>query len=151
MVIIRNTFLLILLFLSSIYGYSQSKINGKVIDSENGSALENVHILNLKDSTVVLSNKFGEFDIDVSGNYKFSRIGYNEKIVENINSTYVIIQLTVKSTELNEVLVSTNQIPIKLKKSVATIYIISPREIERENDINIAPILNKVPGVYMHT
>ncbi len=140
-----------MLFLSSIHGYSQNEIKGKVIDSENGATLENVHILNLKDSTVVQSNKVGEFNLKKLNDYKFSRIGYHEKIVKNINSKYVIIQLTVKLTELNEVLVSTNQIPLKLKKSVATIHLISPREIERENDINIAPLLNKVPGIYMHS
>ncbi len=149
--LIQKTFLVVLLLIGSVCGYSQNRINGKVIDSENGTVLEDVHILELKDSTVVLSNKFGEFNVVESRNYKFSRIGYHEKIVKNINSKDVIIQLNVKSTELNEVLVSTNQIPIKLKKSVATVQIISPREIERENDINIAPILNKVPGVYMHT
>ena len=140
-----------LLLISSVCSYSQNGIKGKVIDSENGSVLENVHILNQQDSSVVVSNKFGEFNIKESGNYKFSRIGYNEKEVKNIKSKYVIIQLTVKSTELNEVVVNANQIPIKLKKSVATIQIISPKEIERENDINITSILNKVPGVYMHS
>ena len=151
MIIIQNNFLFFLLFLSSIYSYSQDEIKGKVMDRESGAALENVHILSLKDSTVVLSNKFGEFNLEKLNDYKFSRIGYNDEIVKNMKSKYVIIQLTVKSTELNEVLVSTNQIPIKLKKSVATIHIISLREIERENDINIVPILNKVPGIYMHT
>lgn len=148
---IKKTFFLVFFFYNLIHINAQQEIKGKVLDSENNTSLANVHIISIKDSSVVISNKYGEFKIKGTGVYKFTRIGYHEKVIEIIDSRYVIVQLTVKFSELNEIIVSANQIPIKLKKSVATINVISTKEIERENSVNIAPTLNRVPGIYMHS
>jgi len=147
---VKNIYILILL-LCVVHTYAQQEINGKVIDIENGASLSNVHIMHIRDSSVVISNEFGEFKLRGTGIYKFTRIGYHDKQIEIADQRYVIVQLDVKASELNEVIVSTNQLPIKLKKSVATINVLSAKEIERGNSMNVAPILNRVPGVFMHS
>ncbi len=98
----------------------------------------------------MISNEQGEFTVEKTGTYKFTSVGYNDKEIEIINNSYQIIQLSIKASELNEVIVSANHIPKKLKKAVATISVLSEKEIERGNNFNIAPVLNRVPGVYQH-
>ncbi|NAS29887.1 TonB-dependent receptor [Flavobacteriaceae bacterium R38] len=140
-----------IIFLTGIInGYGQQGIKGKIIDSENRAVLADVHITNLEDNSVTISNNLGEFTLSKTGKYLLTRVGYNEKEIEISNSEYVIIQLTLKPSELNEVIVSSNHIPKKLKKAVATISVLSGKEIERGNNFNIAPVLNRVPGVYQH-
>lgn len=151
MPLIKKIFFLVILFFNLLYIHAQQEIKGRVIDRESNASLANVHVMSIKDSSIVVSNEYGEFKIRNTGAYKFTRIGFHEKVIEIIDSKYVIVQLTVKSSELNEVIVSANQIPIKLKKSVATISIVSSKEIERGNSINIAPALNRVPGIFMHS
>jgi len=133
------------------FGYTQQIIKGRVIDHQNGALLSNVHIVNLQDSSVVVSNDLGEFELNKQGVYKFTRVGYQEKEIEIKNNSYTIIELDVKASELDEVIVSTNQLPLALKKSVATIAILSLKEIERANTVNVNAVLNRVPGVYMQT
>ena len=147
---IVNQFIVIFMFSFSLLNNAQ-EIKGKVVDVENGAALSGTHILYLKDNSLVISDKLGEFSIKSYGVYKFTRIGYQSKTVEIISSKYQVIQLNMKISELNEVVVNATQLPVKLKKSMATISIISKEEIKRGNNSNIVPILNNVPGVYMHT
>lgn len=149
--IIKRAILLILFFMLTNSFHGQKEIKGKVIDRENGASLANVHVISLEDSTIIITNELGEFILNRLGTFKFTRLGYETKKVEIINSKYIIIQLEVKPSELNEVVVSTNQIPKTLRKAVASINILSTTQIERGNNINITPILNRVPGIYMQT
>ncbi len=148
---IRNISFVMLFFLVSLVGQAQQKITGKVIDGENNAPLSNVHIRSLADSSVVVSNKQGEFLITTLGKYIFSRVGYQDKTITIRNTSFLVVQLSVQTTELNEVEVSANSIGYRLKKSTATINIVSQNDITFGNSINIAPVLNKVPGIYMHT
>lgn len=149
--IIRNKLFLLLFLMVLTLGYAQQEIKGKVIDVENNAPLADVHILSLSDSSVVLSNNRGEFTIPKLGTYKFSRLGYQDRTMVIHNDSYVVVQLRTKSTELKEVVVRTNQLTQTLKKTTTTIHVVSQKEIEFGNSINIAPILNRVPGIYMHT
>ncbi len=131
--------------------YAQQEIKGKVIDIENNALLADVHIINPSDNSVVLSDSRGEFTVPKFGNYKFSRLGYQDRTVVINKGGYFVVQLSVKSTELNEVIVGVNSLPQRLKKTPATINIVSQNDIELGNNSNIAPVLNRVPGIYMHT
>lgn len=140
---------MVFILVNTVHG--QQEIKGKVIDRENAAFLANVHIMNLEDSTIIVTNALGEFKLKKLGTYRFTRLGYHEKEIEIVSSKFIIIQLEVKYSELNEVVVSTNQIPLNLRKSVASISILSATQIERGNNVNITPLLNNVPGVYMQT
>ena len=117
---------------------------------QSGIALEDVHILNLKDSSSVISNKNGEFILTQLGTYKFSSLGYESQTITFNDFKPKIIQLIVEYNELQEVVVHGSQLPLQLKKSVTTVNIISQEEIHAGNSYNLAPIINKVPGIYMH-
>lgn len=141
----------LILFLTLATGFAQKKIRGKVIDADNGAILTDVHIINDQYDDVVISNALGEFELNAIGLYKFTRLGYASYEVEVGNNDFIVIQLKVKSSELNEVIVSTDQLPITLKNSVSTLDVLSAKEINRSNTINFTSIFNRVPGVYMQT
>lgn len=145
----RILFFHLFLFLSfSSFGQS---INGIVKDKENGAPLIFVQIINLDDGSLTVSNEFGEFIINKKGLYEFSRIGYQAKQILIKDDEYIIFQMQMQALELNEVIINASHIPQKLMESVSTIHVLSQKDIERSNSINIAPVLNRVPGVYMQS
>jgi len=86
-----------------------------------------------------------------TGDYIFTRLGY-ELVSKNIEAnSFIIIQLKLKPSELNEVIINSNHFPIEIKKSVTTTNFISKKDIEKGNDINIAQVINRTPGVFMQS
>ena len=58
---------------------------------------------------------------------------------------------TEKETELKEVIIHAHQLPKKRKESTTSVAVVTSKEIERQDNTNIAPILNRVPGVFMQS
>ena len=55
------------------------------------------------------------------------------------------------TSELNEVIISTKNNTKKHQQITSTIDTVSSKELNRANNINFAPILNRVPGVFMQS
>jgi len=138
-------------FLSVNLAVSQNEIQGKVIDGATNTSLSNTSIYNLDTKNTIITDELGQFILQSKGNYRFKKEGYEEKIMTIEASTFLIVQLNAKPLELNEVIVNTNQIPKALKKSVTTIEVLSKKEINRGNDINISQVLNRTPGVFVQS
>lgn len=141
------------LFIISFYiqvatSFSQFVFRGKVVD-ENGVALKGTHIIDSKNKTVTLSNKEGFFEVLETGEFTFQKKGYRLKTIRLKEKQFYIVQLTINSSELDEVIVTSNHIPQKLKKATNSIAILTAEEIQRSNNIDFAPILNRTPGVFM--
>lgn len=150
---INKIFLLSFILLSFIKTYAQIDIKGKIIDSENGTAINDVSIINLKNNNSIFSDTFGAFELHETGTYRFTKLGYLQKEI-SISSTeneYLVIQMNINPSELNEIIVSANHIPQKLIKEVATIDIISSKDIDRGNNLNVQSVLNRVPGIFMQS
>ena len=121
-----------------------------MIDSETGIALSNVSV-SIDKNTITYTDANGFFEIKNTGNYTFTRLGY-ELVNKNIEtSTFIIIQLRLKPSELNEVIINSNHFATEIKKSVTTTNLISKKNIEKGNDINIAQVINRTPGVFMQS
>lgn len=142
-------FFIFLLSVTSLY--AQNSIQGKVKDAETGSPLFDVIITNAASNTSVRSNYQGEFKLNEAGNYLFSKEGYRTRTVKVALDKFIVIQMVLEPSELDEVVVQANQIPKSLKSSVSSIEIITKRDIERGNDINIAEVLNRTPGVFVQS
>lgn len=138
-------------FTITFFGFSQSKIKGKVIDSNSGTPLEITQIINTENKAITTSNLDGTFEVLKSGIYLFKKEGYINNIVELKDGQYYVIQLNINPSELNEVIINANHIPKKLKKATASISIISSEDIQRSNNTDFAPILNRTPGVFMQS
>lgn len=70
---------------------------------------------------------------------------------DSINSEISITKLQKKPSVLNEIIVNANHLPTQLRNSTSSTSLISTRDIERANTININEALNRVPGVFMQT
>lgn len=145
----RTVFLFFLLSFQMIA--TQAQVKGKTVDKETNTPLSNTNIYNVKTNEVIVTDALGQFTLPSEGEYRFQRVGYEEKVVTITSNQFLIVQLNIVSTELNEVVVHANQIPKKLKESIATIEILTKKEIERGNDINISEALNRVPGVFVQS
>ncbi|MBJ6366989.1 TonB-dependent receptor [Snuella sp. CAU 1569] len=131
--------------------FGQSTIKGKVIDSDSGIPITNVSITNVSDKSEFTSNTYGIFELLKAGTYLFEKEGYSKRILNLANNKYHVIQLSISPSNLSEVIVNTNQLPKTLKKASSTISIISNQDITRGNDINIASVLNRAPGIFMQS
>ena len=149
--VLKTTILLLILFACFIQTFAQQKIKGKIVDIHNGVAISEVVLLNISDDSKVVSNQFGEFFVNKKGRYLVSINGYETKEIEVLSSAYFVIQLTPNPLELNEIIVSANQIPQKILKAVSTIAVISNKEINRGNNYNISSVINRVSGVFMQS
>ena len=141
---------LILLLLYTNILISQETIKGKIIDSETGTVLPHVSLTNKNDGLEFKTNQIGLFKVPKQDIYIIKKMGYKtEEIL--INSEYQVIQLSINPSELNEVIVSSNQVPKRLKKSANTIDIITSNDINKYHHTNIASALNRTPGVFMQS
>lgn len=139
------------LILNNLFVFGQKLYTIKVVDSKNGAELSDVHIINTGNNKIYISDEDGNASLKSPGIYRFSRLGFEDKLIEVSDIDYKIVQLNIKASELNEIVVRSNQMPNILKKSVSTINIISSKDIENESSFDISPVLNKVPGVFMHS
>ncbi|PBI93664.1 hypothetical protein BSF41_07470 [Flavobacterium sp. ACN2] len=89
---------------------TEKLLNGKVVSQEN--ALQNVEVINKTAKTSTRTNEFGEFSILVkeqdsilffSNNYLFTRLKLTAKDLEK---NYLIVEMTPKAEELENVTVS---------------------------------------------
>jgi len=146
-ILLKKLFGFSLLFYITI-SFSQSSIKGKVIN-ENGVAIVATKIINPQNIILHTSNADGFFTLDKEGIYTFQKKGYQSKTFELTTNRFYTIQLLNDAQELDEIIVSANHIPQKLKKAVAAISLISSKDIVRSNNTDFAPILNRTPGVFM--
>lgn len=148
--LLKTNIIFCLFISSSFFCLCQQKIKGKIIDNSNNE-LPNVTITNLGNKKQVLSNNNGTFEIPHKGIYAFKKSGYIEKTIEIQNTNYLIVQLSINLTQLNEITINGNHVPKKLKKATTAINVISTKDIERSNNTNTTSILNRTPGVFMQS
>jgi iron complex outermembrane receptor protein len=151
MYFIKKRFLIFLIITINYYGFGQTIIKGKIVDSDNGIPLSFTQVIDANNKKITASNSNGTFEISETGIYSFKKEGYIEKIIELKENKYYIIQLSINPSELNEVIINTNHLPKKLKKATSTISIISKEDIQRSNNTDFAPVLNRTPGVFMQS
>ncbi len=125
-------------------------ISGKVIDSENTIELSEVEIMDSKNNLITSTNSKGLFQLNNFDTYTFIRKGYITKAIVINDSEFQIIGLEPEPEYLNEIQITSTNFHNKLKTSPSAISIISGKEILSNNTLNIAPIINSVPGVFMH-
>ncbi len=146
----RNSlFFCSLLFLASIQAMGQTH-SGKVISRENSIALYDVEIRDDSGSVVGRTDEQGFFAIESTGSYHFQKEGYFAKTLVLDPNEFTMVALEEEPQNLNEVLIKTDNFQTELRKIASSISLLSPIEIQSNDQVNIAPVLNMTPGVYMH-
>ena len=148
---VKFIFLFFIIIILNHSYHTQITIDGKVVDQNYSIGLSDVIIKFIYEDSTVLSNSDGRFSVLVDGVYEFSKKGYIKKTVRIRKDVFNIIQLQIKSTELNEINVNTSLKPQTLKNVPSSISIISQSEINRNYDISLVPSLNKISGIYMQS
>lgn len=151
MTLLRQKIITLLTISYALVGHGQYQIKGKIVDAAHGELLSNVIITNLNSKNEIVSGVDGSFEIINKGPYSFKKLGYLEKVINIQNENYLIVQLSLDPSELNEIIVNASQLPRTLKTSFTTTNVLSKKDIDRGNNIDIAPILNRAPGVFMQS
>ena len=102
----------IFLFIS-VFGFSQSKFKGKVIDALTKIPVPGVSIYNVEENKLSKSNQSGLFELDVISNNTeilFYMEGYNlRSVIFSADKNYDVIELNSKIETLDEVIVRANK------------------------------------------
>ena len=132
---------------SSLYGQSSQ---GKVISLENKLAIPEVEITDKNGKKVEISDYNGLFFLKSPGEYTFDKKGYISKTISIQGSKFILVEMSEKPLDLAEVVIKSSNFQSELKEISSSISVISENLIKSNDGVNIAPILNSVPGVYMH-
>lgn len=128
---------------------SAQVFNGKVISASNGLEVFDVQIMNNTEVQIGQTDRNGLFNLQSPGEYTFSKKGYFSKTLTLTDDAFLIVTLNERPLELNEVLIKTNNFQSELRKIAASISLVSEKEIQSNDMVNLAPVLNMNPGVYM--
>ncbi|MHA7057985.1 TonB-dependent receptor domain-containing protein [Aquimarina sp. M1] len=146
-----NKKLALLFFFISYMLNAQFNVSGHIIDNYTSSPLENVTIEDIETGHKVFSKNDGTFKIRSNGTLQVSFTGYITKKIKITNDQNITISLVPELYKLQEVLVSSQSIPIQKKYATDAVNILNTNELNRGNTIELHPILNKVPGVFMQS
>lgn len=138
-------YILILPGLLKIYGQQR-----RVLDSETSVALEGVSVRDSLGIVKATTDSRGLFDISVRGQFIFTKEGYYSLTAQLEEGSVQVLELEAIPEQLNEVVITSNIFQSKLKTLPTAISVISTAEISNNNTFNVAPLLNSVPGIYMH-
>ncbi|MDX1941966.1 MAG: TonB-dependent receptor [Saprospiraceae bacterium] len=151
--IICNLILLLLLIWTSAAG--QQVLRGKVIDADSKEILHGANILIIGTQVGTSTDSSGAFLLTVPshGRLQISFIGYIDIIIDldtiNLNEVLNIEMIS------EEVIIDTYypviyapRIPVTLN-TPAPVMKMYPEDLQRDDNLMIAPALNRIPGVYM--
>jgi len=144
--------ILLLCFLFSAFSaWSQISL-GKIVDAQTGEGIPQVVVVLLPDSTVQQSNSRGFFSYEPGGKFQFRRIGYESKIIQTGKSDHqLLVSLIPDPLLLESMIVVSQTIPVTLGDSPCYPAYIPRNEIQKFDPVNMSWVLNRSPGVFMHS
>jgi len=146
----RHSVLFVLFLISISSSLHGQSLKGKVISREHKLAVQEVEITDSNGEQVAISDYNGLFSLKSAGTYNFDKPGYISKTISIQGAKFVLVEMVEKPFDLAEVIIKSSHFQSELKEISAAITVISESQINSNDGVNIAPILNSVPGVYMH-
>ncbi len=141
---------LVLVFSFLIIPIQSQQLRGKVVESEQMTALQNVSFTLKLDNTISYSTEDGTLILPKLGIYLVEKEGYYSKELKLTANKYFIVYLNLKPKTLNEIVIKGTNFNNKLQQIPASVSVISNKEFN-ENTTNFSEIINTTPGVYMHS
>ncbi|WP_052752913.1 TonB-dependent receptor [Kordia zhangzhouensis] len=133
---------------------AQHILKGIVIDAATQIPINEATVFNVTTNNRVQTNKKGVFSIHISNENDIVEVSHNgydtQQITFSITSNNRIALLP-KGEALDVVMINGITIEQRLKEATDAVSIVSKREINSENTLQLAPILNRVPGVFMQS
>ena len=149
----KQLLIILITFLSMLSALAQQTIKGKITDGETGTPLDGATVSVTGTTISTQTNKEGNFILQSSPIFKtltVSFIGYETKnaaVTGDIK--FLNIEMTGKSTNLNEIKVTGYETNRKLFQTAGAISLLTKKDIQRNSQTDMLPILNTVPGVKM--
>ncbi|MBK7884515.1 MAG: TonB-dependent receptor plug domain-containing protein [Chitinophagaceae bacterium] len=143
--------LLILFAVLPFFAFSQTQIQGKVLDAVKNTALEGATVIEKKSKTTVVSNAAGEFSIKIPGgatSITVSYVGYVNKTVSISGENPITIYLEEDYSKLNEVVVTGLATGIKRSNAANSVGTINAKQLNgstRPQTLDAA-MQGKMPG-----
>ncbi|NJO03330.1 MAG: TonB-dependent receptor [Bacteroidia bacterium] len=131
---------------------AQDTLRGRVFDQANNEALTGVSLQDSRGNLGTVSDEKGYFALPFTPEIRVSRLGYQSQTLHVEKGTrFLNVSLVGTPLALSEIVVSAYQSQRSLRETPGSVSIITEQALHRDNDVNLAPVLNRVPGVYMHT
>lgn len=131
--------------------YAQT-ITGKVTDAETHAILANAEIRIAGTKKTTVTNDAGEFKIVLPSavqNIIVSLTGYETQQVHINNAKFITIEMVSNDNALNTITVTGYETNRKLFQTAGAISVITKSQLQRNNETDLLPVLNTVPGVKM--
>ncbi|AXG71665.1 vitamin B12 transporter BtuB [Kordia sp. SMS9] len=145
---------LFLFFCVNFAVHAQYLVEGTVIDQATNIPLANASVEDFDSKVTVKTDAKGKFSITVNSinaRLRISLEGYYTQLIFKVNSENTIVALQPKTNALDEVVINGITIDQKLTQATEAVSIVPKGEIYSENTVQLAPILNRVPGVFMQS
>ncbi len=134
---------------------AQYLIEGTVIDQSTNIPLINATVTNFETKISVTTGAKGKFSIETKSVVDAKLIvaleGYETQIVLAVSGNNMIIVLYPRANALDAVVINGITIKQRLQQVAESVAIVPESEINSENTVQLAPILNRVPGVFMQS
>lgn len=139
----------VMLIMNNTISYGQS-FEGKVISKENKLPVYGVEVIDQDGITRSITDQNGNFYLHETGSFSFVKQGYVNHSQYIDNDEYIVVELEEVPFDLAEVVINSNQFQTELKKIPSSLSILPKARLKSNDGLNMAPLLNSVPGVYMH-
>ncbi|MEM7655096.1 MAG: TonB-dependent receptor [Bacteroidota bacterium] len=151
----RIGWLLIFWMITASSGWAQNSVVILVVDGISQQGIPAVEIrVSGAEEQVITTDQDGKAILSpgaVVQTLEIMHPGYEAMRKELGNQALVRIALRPTGYEIGEVILTAYENNRKLSAQAGAISVIGQREIQRDQDLSIVPILNRVPGVYMHS
>ncbi|MEF8845593.1 MAG: TonB-dependent receptor [Bacteroidales bacterium] len=131
-----------------------AQIKGKVYDAENNLPLEKVE-LTQSGKLITTTNSNGRFTLPqsaISDTITFRRLGYhNQRHHITDTDTLLLINMKTRDIELADVVIQGYHTPKEAFNSSGALDYISAKQLRSLSATSPVPVLNSVPGIYMHS
>jgi iron complex outermembrane receptor protein len=135
--------------------WAQHSVAGTVVDDATNISIPNATVIVVETKTEVKTDVKGRFFIELLSDGEITlavlQEGYTTKLVKTTAGKNTIIALTSTTNVFNAVIINGITMEQQLKQATETVSIVSKSEINSENTVQLAPILNRVPGVFMQS
>jgi iron complex outermembrane receptor protein len=149
----KQFLIIIIIFFTVLTTSAQQTIRGKITDSETGTSMPGATVSFTGTTITTQTNNQGNFIIHSATPFKtltVSFVGYENREISITNNTqFLNIEMMISDASLNEITVTAYESNRKLFQTAGSISLLTKKDIQRNNQTDLLPILNTVPGVKM--
>jgi iron complex outermembrane receptor protein len=139
----------LIFFLLMLLNLTAQQITGIVLDKDTKIEIYGAYISSTNNSFSTKTDRKGQFTLPNAAVYFFSKEGY---ITQKVNITEKkTIELIAISESLSEIIIVSNNFKNKIQNIPTAISVLTRKDIQRNNVIDMTPVLNTIAGVFMHS